>query len=103
MSNETVLITGTLQDSRTQETAWQQQALGVKVLVKISMQNWFAVVKHVSSIRIRNAPLICTDTAPIIDTTTGSSVVSGNILTRADECIQVAEVFAGGGGGGVLG
>ena len=71
MSNDTVLITGTLQDSRTQETAWQQQALGVKVLVKISMQTWLAVVKHVSSICIRNAPLICTDTAPIIDTTTG--------------------------------
>ena len=95
-SGETVLIVGTLLDTWKEAQCDRQQVPGAKVVVKVTLQNWYTVVKHVKSVRILNAPLLSDDAGPVIDTTTGSSVVSGNIVARADESIQVSEIFCGG-------
>ena len=96
VSGDSVLVTGALLDSWVEAAEGQQQAPGSKVVVRLSLQNWYMIAKHVQCIRILNAQLIPEQTGPVIDTTIGSSVVSGNVVARADESIQVSEIFSGG-------
>ena len=95
-AGDSVLVTGELLDTWAETAGSQQLGTGDKVVVRISLQAWYSIVKHVQCIRILNAPLVSGTTDPVIDTTMGSSVVSGNVVARADESVQVAELFSGG-------
>ena len=91
-----VLVSGVLLHSWSQVDPLFADRVGDKVVVRVSQQNWLMVVKHTDSIRVLNAPLLAESSERIIDTTTGSAVVSGGVLMRSDDCIQVAEIFCGG-------
>ena len=67
-----------------------------KVLVRLSLTDWFAVGKHTSNLRILNCPLVGDNAPPVLDTTLGTAVVATGVALRKDECIQVAELFSGG-------
>ena len=67
-----------------------------KVVVRLSYSHWFAVAKHTSSLRLLHCPLLGKSEPPVLDATTGPSVVAAGIPVRTDECVQVAELFSGG-------
>ena len=67
-----------------------------KVLVRATKQDFETVLRHATEVRVIQAFVQCRDDMVILDATAMPSFFAGNLAIRQDECLQVAEVFAGG-------
>ena len=82
--------------------SWQSTSEGefaepfCKVLVRMSLTDWFGVASHCGCIRVLQTRGHLQQDHIVLDATEAFATVSGDVCLRADETIQVAELFAGG-------
>ena len=67
-----------------------------KVLIRATLQDYEAILRHTDTVRLIQAYVRCEDGFVVLDATTAPSFFAGCISLRADECVEVAEIFAGG-------
>ena len=91
-----VLVSGVLLSSWRPAEQHNVDFTQTKVVIRLSLADWFAVGKHSTTLRILNCPLVGDNRPPILDTTVGTTVVAAGVFLRQDECIQIAELFSGG-------
>ena len=94
--DDSVLVSGSLLSSWRPMTEQVPCLCVDKVVIRMSLSNWYAVGQHSSSLRILNCPLIGENRPPVLDTTLGTAVIAAGVTMRVDECVQVAELFSGG-------
>lgn len=66
------------------------------VVVRLSHAVFLAVAQQASTLRILHARLMDAGHEAVIDTCDGVAVVAGDAVLRADEVVEVAELFSGG-------
>ena len=68
----------------------------IKVLIRASKQDFEATLRHAGKVRLIQASIRLDEEIVILDATAPPSYFATTCTVRQDECVQVAEVFAGG-------
>ena len=76
-------------------TATFQASSGFAIL-RIRSADYETVARHAGELRVLQAPLFCKDATFVIDCITSPACLAGSVQLRADESLQMAELFSGG-------
>ena len=70
-----------------------------KVLVRVTKQAFDTVLKQATTVRVVQAFVHYENDMVVLDATASPTFFAGTVTVRQDECVEVAEIFAGGFGG----
>ena len=96
VNSDHALVSGVLLNTWRPKSTDPIDFQNAKVVVRMSLADWFAVGKHAKTLRVLNCPLVGDNGPPVLDTLLGTAVLATGIVVRNDESIRVAELFSGG-------